>query len=217
MYYLIYKITNLINGKIYVGSHKTTNINDSYMGSGKYLLHAQHKYGIEFFKKDILYVFDNPDDMYQKEAEIVNENFLMEENTYNLKKGGMGGFDFINQARKNLYGKNGQSGFGGENLKISLTRDRMVSQGRYDEWKTKISSSLKGKQSPFKGRKHSEETIGILRGHERQQGEKNSQFGTCWVCKPDHGNKKVKKEDLESYLSAGWIKGRKARGLPQYG
>jgi hypothetical protein len=181
------------------------------MGSGKYLLHAQHKYGIENFKKDILYVFDNPDDMYQKEAEIVDENFLMEENTYNLKKGGMGGFDFINQTGKNLYGKNGKPGFGGENLKKSLTRDRMVLQGRYDEWKTKISSSLKGKQSPFKGRKHSEETIGILKGHVRQQGEKNSQFGTCWVFKPDQGNKKIKKEDLESCLSAGWIKGRKIK------
>jgi len=211
MYYLIYKITNLINGKVYVGSHKTANINDSYMGSGKYLLSAQNKYGIENFKKDILYAFDNPTDMYQKEAEIVDENFLMEENTYNLKKGGMGGFDYINQNGKNLYGKNGSPGYGGENLTKSLTRDRMVLQGRYDEWKTKISSSLKGRQSPFKERKHSEKTINKLKGHDRQQGYKNSQFGTCWVFKADEGNKKIKKEKLDSYLSAGWIKGRRIK------
>jgi hypothetical protein len=45
------------------------------------------------FKKEILFVFDNPEEMYAKEAELVNEEFLVTENTYNLK---VGGFDFVN-------------------------------------------------------------------------------------------------------------------------
>ncbi len=96
MFYTIYKITNQLDGKIYIGSHKTRELDDDYMGSGKILMRAQKKHGIENFKKEILFVFDNPEEMYAKEATLVNEDFLMEENTYNLRIGGFGGWDYVN-------------------------------------------------------------------------------------------------------------------------
>ena len=43
-----------------------------------------------------------------------------------------------------------------------------------------------------------------------QQGEKNSQFGTCWIYN-NKENKKIKKEQLNEYLKLGWIKGRKIK------
>lgn len=43
--------------------------------------------------------------------------------------------------------------------------------------------------------------------NKHQQGEKNSQFGTCWISK-DGESKKIKKEYLNDYISIGWIKGR---------
>lgn len=101
MFYTIYKITNLLDGKIYIGSHKTKKLDDAYMGSGKILMRAQKKYGMENFKKEILFVFDNPEEMYAKEAELVNEEFLVTENTYNLKVGGFGGWDYVNSDSNN--------------------------------------------------------------------------------------------------------------------
>lgn len=96
MYYIIYQITNKINGKIYIGAHQTNDINDGYMGSGKLLKRAISKYGIEQFVKEIIYEFDNACDMFLKEKELVTADFVNDETTYNIAEGGHGGFHHIN-------------------------------------------------------------------------------------------------------------------------
>lgn len=63
----------------------------------------------------------------------------------------------------------------------------------------------------WKGRKHKQSTIEkqkeTFKKTKHQQGEKNSQYGTCWINK-DGINKKVKKEEIEKYIISGWSKGR---------
>lgn len=90
-YHLVYKITNIINSKIYIGAHSTDDINDGYLGSGKLIKDAIKKYGKENFKKDILYIFNTPEEMFNMEKEIVTENFIKNKNVYNIVTGGFGG------------------------------------------------------------------------------------------------------------------------------
>ena len=209
MYYIIYKITNQIDGKYYIGSHKTKDLNDNYMGSGKYLKHAINKYGIENFVKEILFVYDNPESMYNKEAEIVNEDFLATENTYNLKKGGFGGWDYANNSEEILKRRLNTLRNSDKRFKHSNLHRFHLQQIRESE--NYLSYCAKGGSKSghyaFKGKKHSEETKTIIgeKNSISQLGNKNSQFGTMWITNGSE-NKKIKKETT---IPDGWYKGRK--------
>lgn len=98
--YIIYQVTNKINNKFYIGIHKTKDIDDSYMGSGKLIKHAINKYGVENFDKKILHIFTNKIEANKKERELVNESLLNNKMCYNLKEGGYGGFDHIHKKCK---------------------------------------------------------------------------------------------------------------------
>jgi len=89
--YTVYRTTNLVNGNIYIGVHKTSDPNDSYLGSGKLISKAVKIYGRENFAKEILFEFDNKSDAYAKEAELVTPDFIKERTNYNIAPGGKGG------------------------------------------------------------------------------------------------------------------------------
>jgi uncharacterized cupin superfamily protein len=95
VFYCVYKITNQINNKIYIGIHETYDLEDNYMGSGKYLKMSQNKYGLNNFKKEIISIFDNKKEMLDLERDLVNEEFVLRKDTYNLKIGGEGGWDHL--------------------------------------------------------------------------------------------------------------------------
>lgn len=89
MYNYVYQITNNINNKIYIGVHKTNNMNDGYMGSGTLLRRAYAKYGKENFVKMILKQFPTYNEALLYEAELVDEVFMKRADTYNIKTGGI--------------------------------------------------------------------------------------------------------------------------------
>ena len=72
MEYLIYITTNLVNGKKYIGSHLTSNINDTYLGSGVLLKKAIKKYGKSNFQREIIAQLDNIENMKELEEYYIN-------------------------------------------------------------------------------------------------------------------------------------------------
>ena len=105
MYY-VYKTTNIVNNKIYVGVHKSDNIqSDQYLGSGKILNKSILKYGRDKFKRQILYQYQNETDAYDMQKLIVDKHFIKRKDTYNIKCGGFGGGQKFFVTVKNKEGK----------------------------------------------------------------------------------------------------------------
>jgi hypothetical protein len=200
MYYTVYKVTNNINGKFYIGTHKTTDVNDDYMGSGKYLMHSQRKHGIDNFTKEILFTYDNPEEMYAKEAEIVNEEFIAEENTYNLKVGGSGGWDYAKRARQRLWQENEQWA---DDYRAKLSAISKL-QWQDDDYRARMSARIVG-HTPGEF-KHSDEAKLKISAAKKGKGIgcDNSQFGTCWITN-ELESKRIKKG---ADVPIGWRLGR---------
>jgi len=220
-YYTVYKVTNKINGKVYIGTHKTNTLDDNYMGSGTYLIHSQNKHGIENFEKEILHVFDNSEEMFAKEKELVTIDFIAESNTYNLKIGGFGGWDHINSDESFRIEKNSRA------MTIANSNGALVKAQAKLKWlrendpdwvetkRAKISESLskhyETNDGSFKGKSHTDETkrkIGASNSI-ASSGTRNSQYGTRWIHSLEEQiSKKISKTIP---LPNGWLEGRKMK------
>ena len=88
--YTVYKITNKINNKYYIGIHKEepNEALRKYMGSGTAIKKAIEDEGVENFHKEILFRYDNREEMIAKEAELVTPQMINENDNYNLQTGG---------------------------------------------------------------------------------------------------------------------------------
>lgn len=103
MKYIVYLTTNITNGKIYVGVHKTEDpdVFDGYYGNGVSIKdqsklkhpkepfhYALKKYGFKNFKRSTIKVFDTLEKALKLESEIVNDEFIKRKDTYNVALGG---------------------------------------------------------------------------------------------------------------------------------
>jgi hypothetical protein len=98
----LYKITNITNNKIYIGVHRTDNMEDGYMGSGTNIKRAISKYGIENFKKEIIAIYSTYKEALEHESSIVTEDFINSVDTYNIKVGGYGPCIFSEEHKKKV-------------------------------------------------------------------------------------------------------------------
>jgi hypothetical protein len=144
-FYTVYKITNLINNKKYIGMHCTNNLEDNYLGSGKIIRQAVNKYGKDNFRKEILFIFDNFDDMANKEKEIINEEIIESSEYYNLRTGGEGG-KLTKEIREKISNANRGRIMKKESKQLAL--ETRIKNGNYYK---------SGEEHHFYGLTHSEE------------------------------------------------------------
>lgn len=101
--YIVYKTTNTVNNKIYIGVHKTTdpNVFDGYLGCDVWcnrpssysnpktaFQHAVKKHGPENFIRETLQIFNTLDEAFNLEAQLVNNEYIKSNNNYNMVIGG---------------------------------------------------------------------------------------------------------------------------------
>lgn len=156
------------------------------MGSGKRLLNAMKKHGINNFKKDILEYFDSEESMYDKEIKIVDEKFLLREDVYNMKLGGPANFYYVNKA--------------GLNHKVDqhlILGNRIKSDPAY---RAQFSAMMKEIQSRPEV-KEKQKRIALEQGINR---------GRFWISN-DAENKSIMTDEESFKLMTGWYKGLKYR------
>lgn len=175
----IYKITNLITNKIYVGQTKFSieerlnqHINCSKEikenGDSLVLHNSIHKYGKDNF---IVELIETVDETIADEREIfwISELNSMIPNGYNMTIGGNGtiGYKFNDEDRKkiSIAGKNWWSKFSKEQRRIMRKPFlEMCKKPKTEEHKRKVSETriankiASGENNPFYGKHHSEET-----------------------------------------------------------
>lgn len=176
-YGYIYKITNNINGKIYVGKHKSNTLDETYWGSGILIKQAINKEGINNFSREILEWCYSKEHLNQQEIHwIFKLNSMNLDIGYNLTKGGDGTPEVklsdetkVKMSQSKIGKKRSQETI--EKIRETIMKNggrKGSNNGHYgkrftQEQKQHISEKCKKSQgiknSPrFKGHSHSEET-----------------------------------------------------------
>jgi hypothetical protein len=207
-YYIVYKTTNRINGRTYIGCHKTVNLKDGYLGSGIAFKLALKKYGVENFEREILEIFDNSEDMFEREYQLVDH---LSEYTYNLIEGGSR-LDYTNVNGDNAGARYiNSNGLNNTSNQYRISSDKIKSDPGYAEW---FSSRVKEGQKnsdyipgSFRGKTHSVKTkdkMSRIAKDRLSDPCKNSQYGTIWIT-DGVINKKLNKD---GDIPDGWRRGR---------
>ena len=209
MYYYVYQITNLLNGKIYVGKHKSTKhpSKNEYYGSGKQIVAAIKKYGIENFKKEVLHYCSSLAEMADKEAEVVTEDFVRRFDTYNMHKGGNGGWDHYHGSE--MHSENSRKGgkSAAKLLNEFIAEQKTNNTQWWKEWYNKVCGTNKELAILAQSPKAKEKRKVTFKKIKHQAGKANSQFGRIWIS--NILTKEVKRITMSDTIPEGWVRGKK--------
>lgn len=158
---IIYKITNIQNGKIYIGQtvqpfncrvneHKKRMRN----GTNHPLYNAMRKYGVDAFSFEVIDTATDADDLNQKETHYIKHFKSIHPNGYNLTAGGAGTFDYhhteddrkrMSEMKKGVFDGNKNPFYGKHHSEEQIEKWKKDRKGRKltDEWKSNISKTRK--------------------------------------------------------------------------
>lgn len=190
-HYIVYETTNLLNGKTYIGVHRSNHLEDDYLGSGTHLKRSIRKYGKHNFSRKTLFIFDNEKDMLDKEIELVDCNCVTDAMTYNKTAGGRGSFSHIDTSGDKNPMKNPEVAY-----KVSMSlKGRTFS----DEHRLNLSLAHIGDRNHLYGKKR-DPLIGIkiseaLKGKKASEETKKKQSEAHRNRKPDSEETRKKKSE----------------------
>ena len=153
----IYKVTNLIDGRIYIGQHKSEVFDESYKGSGTYIRRAIDKYGWSNFKVEMLCPCFSIDELNEEEIFAIDYFNARDKSIgYNLTAGGLGHLNYspTEETRLKISKKaKGNKSFLGHvhsdewkhNMSVILSGRKFS-----DETRNKMSKSAKRRGAPTK-------------------------------------------------------------------
>jgi hypothetical protein len=224
----LYKKTHRQTGLKYLG--KTVRDPYEYQGSGKWWTNHINKHGYDV-ETEILFESTDPEEI-KKWGEYYSKlwNVVESKEWANLKvEQGDGGWDHMKRkitseeyARRGRIGRVAQDEYFIKNYG-SIAKGRLATSAkgkakRIETFKKNYHSSPERQEQLRKQLKLARELTLTPESRQKKaetyqknghsQGERNSQFGTCWVYN-EHGNKKIKKTELDTYLQQGYTRGRK--------
>ena len=138
MFGFIYKTTNKVNGKAYIGMCSSQSRFSKYLGSGVLLKQAIEKYGVENFEREILQECYSDEELRLAEAKwITYFDAVKSDRFYNLCEGGRGGDTGFNVSMSDVVKTTWN------NYSESEKKARLKNFGKYDK---------SGKNNPMHGR-----------------------------------------------------------------
>lgn len=181
---IVYKITNKINDKFYIG--KDSKNNKNYFGSGLLIKKAIKKYGKENFTKDIIEHCDSIEMLNEREeywVEYYKNNFRHQ--CYNIGAGGVGGDNFtdnpnreaILETMKRNTPKGENHVFFGKKSPSSGKKWKQASKDKLRESLLKSEKFQKAVHSKERAVKISESQNGVPCPNRAKFGHENHMFG----------------------------------------